>query len=517
MKVTNTYNSKNELIKTVSDKEINYTYNPEGKRIEKIENNNKIKYVYEGLDIILELDKDNNVIANNVYGLSLVSRNSDKKGYYLYNGHGDTVTIVDNEQNEIKSYTYDEWGSIIEEVGEYDNPYRYAGYYYDEETGNYYLLSRYYNPSIARFIVEDSYRGEIDDPLSLNRYVYVVNNPLIYIDPLGYSKNFFKDLWDETANFGITLLATGHAIVNTVGEVVIGTGKLIVDTGKTVYSGARLLGNEFSYAMGWKSELEYNKSTVKYGEMFLEASDSFNLVKMANGIKENIEYTFDVDNMRRFLDKDTPYWEKFNYANNATKTAITMYGGYKVINGVYNNVNINISTKKIPMGMVYNLDGTLSGSSVAIPSLSIVDTAALNASLIEGTVLISTSGMNSNGYNKKDDNKSITHKKLEDIKNLDDIIDDPEILKNTTPDGLYNYLKENGYEVKPLGGGDLAGIEYLDGGGYRINWGGDRILQYHPEGGRHHGGLEYYKLSSGKTGTLRYDRYGQLLPQKYQK
>ena len=185
MKVTNTYNSKNELIKTVSDKEVNYTYNPEGKRIEKNENNNKIKYVYEGLDIILELDSNNNVIANNVYGLSLISRNSDKKGYYLYNGHGDTVTIVDNEQNEIKSYTYDEWGSIIEEVGEYDNPYRYAGYYYDEETGNYYLLSRYYNPVIARFIVEDTYRGEIDDPLSLNRYVYVVNNPLIYIDPEG--------------------------------------------------------------------------------------------------------------------------------------------------------------------------------------------------------------------------------------------------------------------------------------------------------------------------------------------
>ncbi len=185
LKVTNTYNSKNELIKTVSDKEINYTYNPEGKRIEKQDNEKIIKYVYEGLDIILELDSNNNVIANNVYGLSLISRNSDKKGYYLYNGHGDTVTIVDNEQNEIKSYTYDEWGSIIEEVGEYDNPYRYAGYYYDEETGNYYLLSRYYNPSIARFIVEDSYRGELDDPLSLNRYVYVVNNPLIYIDPEG--------------------------------------------------------------------------------------------------------------------------------------------------------------------------------------------------------------------------------------------------------------------------------------------------------------------------------------------
>ena len=343
--VTNTYNSKNELIKTVSDKEINYTYNPEGKRIEKQDNEKIIKYVYEGLDIILELDRDNNIIASNIYGLSLVSRNSDRKGYYLYNGHGDTVTIVDNEQNEIKSYTYDEWGSIIEEVGEYDNPYRYAGYYYDEETGNYYLLSRYYNPSIARFIVEDSYRGEYNDPLSLNRYVYVVNNPLIYIDPEGYFKidKFWKNFKEGAANVGITLLATGHAIVNTVGEVVIGTGKLIVDTGKTIYSGARLLGNEFSYGVGAKSEIEYYKSTVKYGEMFLEASDSLNVVKMFNGIKENFETTFNVENISKFIDKDTPYWEKFDYANNATKTALTLYGGYKVGKGIYNKVTVNTS------------------------------------------------------------------------------------------------------------------------------------------------------------------------------
>ena len=280
-----------------------------------------------------------------------------------------------------------------------------------------------------------------------------------------------------------------------------------------------------------------NKNIIRKtekGKLFAYTYDALNRIKTISEItitpnEEGIEeetpillttYSYDnVGNRTKEVSGNIVKDYVYNYKNQLTKITekenniVTKTTTYTYDN----NGNINISTKKIPMGMVYNLDGTLSGSSVAIPSLSIVDTAALNASLIEGTVLISTSGMNSNGYNKKDDNKSITHKKLEDIKNLDDIIDDPEILKNTTPDGLYNYLKENGYEVKPLGGGDLAGIEYLDGGGYRINWGGDRILQYHPEGGRHHGGLEYYKLSSGKTGTLRYDRYGQLLPQKYQK
>ncbi|MEA4963964.1 MAG: RHS repeat-associated core domain-containing protein [Lutispora sp.] len=57
---------------------------------------------------------------------------------------------------------------MTEETGEADNPYRYAGYRYDEETGIYYLNARYYDPKIARFLTEDTYRGQIYDPLSLN-------------------------------------------------------------------------------------------------------------------------------------------------------------------------------------------------------------------------------------------------------------------------------------------------------------------------------------------------------------
>jgi RHS repeat-associated protein len=72
----------------------------------------------------------------------------------------------------------------LEESGEQENPYRYGGYRYDEETRLYYLTSRYYDPRLARFISEDSYRGNISDPLSLNLYVYCDNNPLIYLEPV---------------------------------------------------------------------------------------------------------------------------------------------------------------------------------------------------------------------------------------------------------------------------------------------------------------------------------------------
>ena len=87
------------------------------------------------------------------------------------------------------------------------------GYYYDTETGLYYLQSRYYNPEVARFISEDTVRGVLEDPLSLNLYTYVHNNPLKYYDPDGHvpiplitgviggavstAFNFFGDLLDD--------------------------------------------------------------------------------------------------------------------------------------------------------------------------------------------------------------------------------------------------------------------------------------------------------------------------------
>ncbi|MHB1395126.1 MAG: RHS repeat-associated core domain-containing protein, partial [Clostridia bacterium] len=65
---------------------------------------------------------------------------------------------------------------------------RYAGYQYDEETEIYYLNARYYDPKIARFLTEDTYRGEANDPLSLNLYTYSHNEPVMYGDPTGHRR-----------------------------------------------------------------------------------------------------------------------------------------------------------------------------------------------------------------------------------------------------------------------------------------------------------------------------------------
>ncbi|CAG7658426.1 RHS repeat-associated core domain-containing protein [Paenibacillus allorhizosphaerae] len=68
----------------------------------------------------------------------------------------------------------------------YTNAVRYAGEFFDERTGLYYLRARYYDPSTGRFISEDSYWGKEENPLSLNRYTYAHNDPLQFVDPIGH-------------------------------------------------------------------------------------------------------------------------------------------------------------------------------------------------------------------------------------------------------------------------------------------------------------------------------------------
>ena len=82
----------------------------------------------------------------------MVEKNQWNINNYIYNGHGDVTKAVDINNNILNSYEYDAYGKIIEEQETFENPYRYAGYYYDMETKLYYLQSRYYNPEIARFI-----------------------------------------------------------------------------------------------------------------------------------------------------------------------------------------------------------------------------------------------------------------------------------------------------------------------------------------------------------------------------
>ncbi len=91
-----------------------------------------------------------------------------------------------------------------------------------------------------------------------------------------------------------------------------------------------------------------------------------------------------------------------------------------------------------------------------------------------------------------------------------DLLNNPNQLAGISGEELYNYLVEKGYDVKPLSRGKLKGIPFKEGGGFKINWGGNRILQYHPENYSHPTSA-YYKISSGETGTIRISLKGNII------
>jgi RHS repeat-associated protein len=84
------------------------------------------------------------------------------------------------------SYSYDAFGNTTSYSEKVGNKFRYAGEQYDSITGEYYLRARYYDPAMGRFMNEDTYKGQIDNPQSMNLYAYCINNPVIYIDPSGH-------------------------------------------------------------------------------------------------------------------------------------------------------------------------------------------------------------------------------------------------------------------------------------------------------------------------------------------
>ncbi|WP_052948029.1 RHS repeat-associated core domain-containing protein [Aneurinibacillus tyrosinisolvens] len=124
---------------------------------------------------------------------------------YEYDAVGNSLT--DGNGNTVAQYQYDAWGNITSSAGlmKDANSYRYAGYRYDNETGLYYLMARYYDASIGRFITRDTFHGFENDPSSLNQYAYTKNNPVMYIDPTGHWS--WKDPIKSAMNWAIHVVA----------------------------------------------------------------------------------------------------------------------------------------------------------------------------------------------------------------------------------------------------------------------------------------------------------------------
>ena len=119
--------------------------------------------------------------------------------YFLKNLQGDVLQVYKESDNTVVAeYSYDSWGNVISATGELAelNPFRYRGYYYDNETGFYYLQSRYYDAGIGRFVNADGAYDTNQGVLGDNMYAYCLNNPVNMHDPDGRCSRFLGFLWE---------------------------------------------------------------------------------------------------------------------------------------------------------------------------------------------------------------------------------------------------------------------------------------------------------------------------------
>ena len=131
--------------------------------------------------------------------------------YYVRNVQNDIVALVDDSGKTVVNYVYDSWGKLLSITGSLkdtvgiQNPFRYRGYYYDNETGMYYLKNRYYDPGLRRFIGSDAIttvEASLETFHNRNLYIYCNQNPIVRSDSKG---NIWQVLLAGAVGAGISL------------------------------------------------------------------------------------------------------------------------------------------------------------------------------------------------------------------------------------------------------------------------------------------------------------------------
>ncbi|MBQ6023572.1 MAG: RHS repeat-associated core domain-containing protein [Clostridia bacterium] len=172
-----------------------YTYDVSGRRLEKEDNGVTTEFIYAG-DLLLGQKTGTNSLVfkfdsnGDYFGFTY----NGTPYYYVKNLQGDVVAIANNAGTIVARYYYDAWGKLLSYTDTSGaniatvNPIRYRSYYYDTETGFYFLQSRYYDPEIGRFISPDdpdTLGASPNDVTDKNLFAYCDNNPVSRVDTGG--------------------------------------------------------------------------------------------------------------------------------------------------------------------------------------------------------------------------------------------------------------------------------------------------------------------------------------------
>ncbi|MGE5052921.1 MAG: RHS repeat-associated core domain-containing protein [Acidobacteriota bacterium] len=162
-----------------------FKYDPFGRRIQKSGSLGTTNYVYDGPNLVEELDNGGNVLARYTNQMRvdepLTELRVGTTSYYLQDGLGSVTSLSNGSGALANTYTFDSYGKLTASTGTLTNPFQYTGRESDQETGLYYYRARYYDSNVGRFISED--------PIGLqggpNFYAYVGNDPVDFNDPRG--------------------------------------------------------------------------------------------------------------------------------------------------------------------------------------------------------------------------------------------------------------------------------------------------------------------------------------------
>lgn len=172
--------------------EVQNRYDAEGIRVSQtvngIETRHLIDKVQPYAQVLEEYSPGGIIKVSYVYGNDLISQNRPAetgKSFYHVDGLGSTRALTNSSGLVTDRYVYDAFGRTIGQVGSTGNVYLFAGEQRDGATGWDYLRARWMNRAVGRFVSRDVFPASSIDPLTLHRYAYAANNPVLLIDPTG--------------------------------------------------------------------------------------------------------------------------------------------------------------------------------------------------------------------------------------------------------------------------------------------------------------------------------------------
>ena len=163
-------------------------YNGNGMRTRQTNSEGTTNYVFEGLSSVLELDNAGNITKKYHGGISfekIKTGDATQEMYFLYDGIGSVVNLVDERGVLVQVYYYNVFGQSTNVKHDPTNKKQFTGKEVDEDSGLQYFLARYYDPEVGRFLSKDPNPG-------LNVYVYCDNNPINKVDPDGRESQFYS-------------------------------------------------------------------------------------------------------------------------------------------------------------------------------------------------------------------------------------------------------------------------------------------------------------------------------------